>query len=340
LEQIDSMIQGAPSFPSKNISNSAFPPLVSRNDKSSAEPSCFITSKATNTSDRPPALHSQSGQVHPQASSHQHSALSGRKAWKANTKIRRLVLGDGVGLESLVKMSTSSLVGRISYKSLSPPPLEAWIKHNWCPLLGYAPEVHYLKKGWICFSFRTPDDAALILSSSWVFGGSSIMLKRWRMEFNPDNDYFPLRHLWVLLPGLPLHFWNEDALREIGNSLGKTITVDTSSRSGSSRLLGRVLVEIDITKGLPSTLEIEWRGRKIHQQLDYLGIPFRCSRCRETGHLRRSCPGKPSTSHLDESEDLYLNPPAYLSTDPSLDFLEALPLAAFSLALVRTLCLQ
>ena len=42
------------------------------------------------------------------------------------------------------------------------------------------------------------------------------MLKRWRLAFNPDTDYFQFRHLWVLLPGLPLHFWTKEVIRAIG----------------------------------------------------------------------------------------------------------------------------
>jgi hypothetical protein len=115
-----------------------------------------------------------------------------RKVWKASKKSKRLVLGDDVGLEDLCRMSTSALVGRVSYKSLSSQPLEEWIKLSWLPLLGYSPEVLFLKKGWLCFICKTPDDASLLLSSFWTYGGSSIMLKRWRLAFNPDSDYFQL----------------------------------------------------------------------------------------------------------------------------------------------------
>jgi hypothetical protein len=133
--------------------------------------------------------------------------------WKSSKRSKRLVLGDGVGFENLCLMSTCALVGRLSYSRLSPQPLEDWIKSNWFPLLGYSPDVQFLKKGWLCFLCKSPDDATKLLSSLWVYGGSSLMLKRWRLAFNPDSEFFQRRHLWVLLPGLPLYLWNKDALQ-------------------------------------------------------------------------------------------------------------------------------
>jgi hypothetical protein len=58
------------------------------------------------------------------------------------------------------------------------------------------------------------------------------------------------------------------------DSLGTFIVVDRQSLMASSRKIGRILVDIDIHCGLPEVLEIEWWGRRIHQRLDYLGIPF------------------------------------------------------------------
>jgi hypothetical protein len=65
---------------------------------------------------------------------------------------------------------------------------------------------------------------------------------------------------------------------------------------------------MDIHSGLPEVLEIEWRGRRFRQQLDYLGLPFRCSFCRSTGHLRRDCKG--IVVEEDESEDVSLHQPS------------------------------
>jgi hypothetical protein len=134
-------------------------------------------------------------------------------------------------------------------------------KEHVVPVLGYIPQVQYLKKGWICFHCNSTDDASFLLSKLWVYGGSSLMLKRWRLAFNPDTEYFQHRHIWVLLPDLPLHLWNDAALTEIGNSLGTFIALDPQQFNGPWRKMGRVLVAMDITTGLPETLEIFGEGK-------------------------------------------------------------------------------
>jgi hypothetical protein len=115
------------------------------------------------------------------------------------------------------------------------------------------------------------------------------MLKRWRVSFEPSQDYFHHRHLWVLLPSLPLHLWNEKSLEAIGNTLGCFISVDKEAIVAPVKMVAKVLVELDIHEGLLESIDIEWRGHHTRQKLDYLGIPFRCTLCRQTGHLRKHC---------------------------------------------------
>jgi hypothetical protein len=58
--------------------------------------------------------------------------------------------------------------------------------------------------------------------------------------------------------------------------------MDGQTLVAPSRKVGKILVEIDIHIGLPEVMEIEWRGWRVLQRLDYLDIPFSCSLCRST----------------------------------------------------------
>jgi hypothetical protein len=100
------------------------------------------------------------------------------------------------------------------------------------------------------------------------------MIKRWTHLFNPEKEHFRFRHLWVLMSGCPLDFWNLEAFKAMGDALGKFLHVDVTLLSGQDRRIGKIMVEIDLQKGLPEFLEIEWRGIVHIQKLDYWGIPF------------------------------------------------------------------
>jgi len=116
-------------------------------------------------------------------------------------------------------------------------------------------------------------------------------------------EYFSHRHVWVLLPGLPLNLWNISALTAIDNLLGRFLKVDEAGLKGTDKRMVKVIVEIDVTAGLMDSLEVEWRGQVMVQRLDYLGIPFRCSLCRRTGHLRRDCSFGDNDGDVEDSQD-------------------------------------
>jgi hypothetical protein len=227
-----------------------------------------------------------------------------QKAWKPKTSHPKLTLGMDVGLSDACNLALCALVGRLAYKEKCKQSLDSWVTDHWYPLLGYTPQILLLQQGWMGFIFRKPEDTVLILERFWAYNEGSLMLKRWRMGFNPATEFFGLRHLWVLLPGLPLQLWNQQALEQIGSSIGRFLRQDPSTFSASDRKMARIYVEMDIQAGLPEILEIDWRNQLISQRLDYLGIPFRCSFCRRTGHLRKDCyKFPPPAVDLDPAED-------------------------------------
>jgi hypothetical protein len=82
----------------------------------------------------------------------------------------------------------------------------------------------------------------------------------WGLAFNPKIEYFSVRNIWVMLPGLPLYLWNEGALTTIGNNMGNFIMVDKKNLESANRKIAKVLVEMDVHLGMLATMEVEWRG--------------------------------------------------------------------------------
>ena len=71
----------------------------------------------------------------------------------------------------------------------------------------------------------------------------------------------------------------------IGNHLGKFLHVEEETLMGVDKIVGHFLVELDMPRGLLDKKFIEWCGRSFAQTLDYWGIPFHYSKCREVRYL-------------------------------------------------------
>jgi hypothetical protein len=80
------------------------------------------------------------------------------------------------------------MVGRLSYKTLSRQSLPEWVSSTWASMLGYSPELVTLTRGWFSFVFKSHEHIVLVLEKTWVLNGGSLMLKSWRVNFDPTND--------------------------------------------------------------------------------------------------------------------------------------------------------
>jgi hypothetical protein len=49
------------------------------------------------------------------------------------------------------------------------------------------------------------------------------------------------------------------------------------------------LVDLDISKGLFESIDLVLEGKRYVQLLDYVNIPFRCSKCHLYGHVMKDC---------------------------------------------------
>ena len=120
-------------------------------------------------------------------------------------------------------------------------------------------------------------------------GDGSLVLDHWHTSFDPLRERISKRHLWVMLPHLPFPLWNKNVLEGIANSIGWFVAIETNFLLDFDKRVARVLVEMDVSLGLPADVEVLCGECLFIQKLDYLRVPFRCSICHETGHLWRHC---------------------------------------------------
>lgn len=83
--------------------------------------------------------------------------------------------------------------------------------------------------------------------------------------------------------------YGHSLLEEVGEALGEFLMIDKDSYQIYHSTYARILVNIDVSKGLLAEIEIESSlGSWVHP-LDFEGILFRCRKCFQTGHVVARC---------------------------------------------------
>ncbi|GLJ14860.1 hypothetical protein SUGI_0241750 [Cryptomeria japonica] len=83
-----------------------------------------------------------------------------------------------------------------------------------------------------------------------------LKVKPWHPDFNPFSETFNKISVWIRLPYLPLHLWANSLFEEVGNSLRDFQMMDDDSYNFLHSTFSRILVELDVSKGLPTKIVI------------------------------------------------------------------------------------
>lgn len=168
--------------------------------------------------------------------------------------------------------------------------LNGWISAHWKPLIKEDLFIHPCSKGFFIAEFDLAADQDLILASCpWFWGNSGLCMMVWTPCFNPLNTVLSSAPVWVRLPNLPLHFWGETSLRDIGSALGKYYFASKETRIHNTTSYARICVEMDFSKGFPTEIILGCKNYTWTQKLDYERISLRCRACFETGHIAAQC---------------------------------------------------
>jgi hypothetical protein len=104
-------------------------------------------------------------------------------------------------------------------------------------------------------------------------GTRGMYLNKWTPNFILENDIPSTMPVWVRLPFLPLHCWNDERIKNIGNALGRFINWD-EPRDGL-QTCARICIEVDLEKRFLEEIQLVLDGWTYIQMVDYEQIPFK-----------------------------------------------------------------
>lgn len=96
-----------------------------------------------------------------------------------------------------------------------------------------------------------------------------MLLREWKPDFCLKMDILRITHVWVRLPQLPLYL-GDRSLSKIESDLGNPLFTDECTTNKLKVSYARILLEIDITKKLSETINInDSEGRKIPTHVEF-----------------------------------------------------------------------
>ncbi|CAN1166056.1 hypothetical protein LINPERHAP2_LOCUS26518 [Linum perenne] len=131
----------------------------------------------------------------------------------------------------------------------------------------------------------------------WRIYDFYIAVAKWSPSFNEEEPFQSIL-TWVRLPRLPIHYFNEVAVKRIGDHIGRTVRMDLATKEGARGRFARVCVEVDITKPLLGKYMIEDKILKI----EYESLENLCFDCGMYGHKKEACPSKVVSQDANEAD--------------------------------------
>lgn len=159
-----------------------------------------------------------------------------------------------------------------------------------------------LSKDFYLVKFLVMEDYDLVLDKGpWFIGEHFLSIRPWVPNFRPCSADVSSIVVWVTLNDLPIEYYQVEALKEIGSTIGKVLRIDTHTALEARGRYTRICVQIDVEKLLITALLIG----NFEQPVNYKGIHKLCFSCGRIGHRKEDCPHiiRPVQTSAREEED-------------------------------------
>ncbi|KAK4428539.1 hypothetical protein Salat_1153700 [Sesamum alatum] len=132
------------------------------------------------------------------------------------------------------------------------------------------------------------DYTKLWIKPIWFVEGFPMWVFKWTPTFNPRVES-PIVPVWVRLPGLPIQFFEREALFSIARLLGTPLRTDVSTATLVRPSVARVCVEINLLEPLQTEIGLGFGTNVVIQRVVYERLPKYCGACKHLGHAEEEC---------------------------------------------------
>ncbi|XP_065617338.1 uncharacterized protein LOC136062338 [Quercus suber] len=133
--------------------------------------------------------------------------------------------------------------------------------------------------------FSKEDLDNVLMKGPWFIGGQFLSIRPWEPFFKPSTANVSLIAVWIRLYELPIELYEAEVLKELGESIGKVLRIDSHTAMEARGKYARLCVQIDINKPLVNTILIG----HFEQVVSYEGIQSLCFSYGRLGHRRETC---------------------------------------------------
>ena len=179
----------------------------------------------------------------------------------------------------------SSLIVKVYGRSVGFNYIQAKLNALWKPM-GRLDVIDLGKKFFLTRFCCKEDQDKVLRNGPWFIGEHFLSIRPWEPNFKPSTTNVSSIAVWIRLNELSIEYYEVEVLKQIGNSIGKILRIDTHTVAEARRRFAWLCVQVDIDKPLVTNILIGG----LHQPVNYKGVHRPCFSCGQIGHRRDACP--------------------------------------------------
>ncbi|KAL0927749.1 hypothetical protein M5K25_001956 [Dendrobium thyrsiflorum] len=186
------------------------------------------------------------------------------------------------------KRLSKALVIKVFGKDI-PSHMVAWeIRRQWSQFSQF----HFtsLGRGWFLCSFNSELMMEASLSGGpWFVNGHIVGMERWTTDFSSSSKRGLTSPIWIRMPHLPLHCWEEDNVSRITSRISEPLMLDGNMFHWGRREFARVCVRVKLDEPLPLKVWVDSIAGRFFQIVEYEKISNFFFDCGMIGHVKEDC---------------------------------------------------